>query len=204
MKTKTVIFVAALAFALTRQGPAQTYDTNNVAVPTFAGSGLWGYVNGVGQETMFNNPNVIVANSAGDLIVLDAGNFCLRKITTNGSVTSFAVLPDYGVDGVGSMTIDKAGIIWIAGSGGRLVRVTGGAQVSTVNLGGSLGWSPGGICADSANNIFVSDPSYHKIYRYRTNGVFELFAGSGNPGSQDGNGIFYFLYTSARFRGRRR
>jgi hypothetical protein len=34
----------------------------------------------------------------------------------------------------------------------------------------------------------------NKIYRWRTNGVVEVFAGSGNTGSADGNGIFSSFY----------
>jgi len=53
------------------------------------------------------------------------------------------------------------------------------------------------VCVDSANNIYFSDGQGNRIYRYRTTGVLEVFAGSGNQGSQDGNGIFTSFWSPA-------
>jgi hypothetical protein len=52
------------------QATAQIYDTNNEVVETFAGSGFSGYLDGIGQETMFDDPVSIVADSSGHLFVL--------------------------------------------------------------------------------------------------------------------------------------
>ncbi|MGH7954100.1 MAG: hypothetical protein ACREFE_19570 [Limisphaerales bacterium] len=62
MKRTTFIFTLAIATLLGWHGEAQTYDTNGDYVQTFAGSGFSGYFDGVGQLTMFNNPNAIVAD----------------------------------------------------------------------------------------------------------------------------------------------
>jgi sugar lactone lactonase YvrE len=43
---------------------------------------------------------------------------------------------------------------------------------------------------DSTNNVYISDSDGNKIYRYLTNGTLEVFVGSGNSGSMDGNGVF--------------
>src|SRR5207245_6116579 len=72
------------------QGRAQFYDTNGDYVQTFAGSGFSGYVDGVGQMTMFNNPSKIVSDSTGNLFVLDIANYRIRKITPDGTVSTFA------------------------------------------------------------------------------------------------------------------
>jgi len=46
--------------------------------------------------------------------------------------------------------------------------------------------------------LYISDYGALKIYRWRTNGVFEVFVGSGNGGFVDGNGIFTsFAYPTA-------
>lgn len=50
--------------------------------------------------------------------------------------------------------------------------------------------SVGGICVDSQNNLYLADSSANRIYRYQTNGTFEIFVGSGNLGAADGNWIF--------------
>lgn len=52
MKLKTIIAVSAIVGILSSRAGAQNYDTNNVVVQTFAGSGFSGYVDGVGQQTV--------------------------------------------------------------------------------------------------------------------------------------------------------
>ena len=70
MKLKTIITAIVITGIFGGRAGAQIYDTNNVVVQTFAGSGFSGYVDGVGQQTMFNNPNAIVADSRGNLFVV--------------------------------------------------------------------------------------------------------------------------------------
>src|SRR5258705_8074912 len=79
-----------LSSALCCRASAQTYDTNNIVVQTFAGSGFSGYVDGQGTQTMFNNPMAIVADSSSNLFVLDYANSRIRKITPDGTVSTFA------------------------------------------------------------------------------------------------------------------
>src|ERR1017187_8570921 len=90
MKNKTLIVLGAILVAFGWHVEAQTYDTNNEVVQTFAGSGFSGYLDGVGQLTMFNNPNAIVADSHSNLFVWDSGNYRIRKIAPDGTVTTFA------------------------------------------------------------------------------------------------------------------
>ena len=90
MKSRILITLVAIAAAFSWQVEAQTYDTNNVVVQTFAGSAFTGYVDGVGQLTMFNTPMAIVADSQGNLFVWDNGNNRIRKIAPDATVTTFA------------------------------------------------------------------------------------------------------------------
>src|ERR1035437_8789557 len=90
MKNKTLIVLGAIVVAFGWHVGAQTYDTNNEVVQTFAGSGFSGYLDGVGQLTIFNNPNAIVADSHSNLFVWDSTNYRIRKIAPDGTVTTFA------------------------------------------------------------------------------------------------------------------
>jgi ABC-type Fe3+ transport system permease subunit len=75
MKTKSVaVSIAIAAIFLVGPAQAQTYDTNNVMVSTFAGYGIPGYVDGQGLLTAFNNPTQIVSDTASNLYVWDNGN----------------------------------------------------------------------------------------------------------------------------------
>jgi hypothetical protein len=200
-----------LYFALLIAGNAcaQTYDTNNIVVQTFAGSGFSGWVDGVGTQTMFNGPQSVIADSQGNLFLLDTGNSCVRKITSDGTVSTFAGrgnggLPGYGTNvslpyfSSGSMAIDHSNTLWIAAYAccpPFLLRIGSDAHVTQMEPA-SLGLFKG-ICVDSANNVYVADSGSgtgNRIYRYRTNGIWEVFAGSGNSGSADGNGIFTSFY----------
>ena len=180
---------------------AQTYDTNNEVVQTFAGSGFSGYVDGVGQLTMFYSPNAIVADSHSNLFVWDSNNSRIRKIAPDGTVTTFAGggsnAQGTGTNvnlssGIGGLTIDRNDTLWAFTSQSfvRLYKITTGAVVSYTSF--NLGLTIMGACADSVGNIYFS--SGNKIYRYATNSVLSVFAGSGNSGYADGNGIFTSFY----------
>jgi len=71
MQTKPL---SALLFAFALSATAQTYDINKVVVSTFAGSGFYGYIDGQGVQTLFNQPVAMVADTVGNLYVMDAGN----------------------------------------------------------------------------------------------------------------------------------
>jgi sugar lactone lactonase YvrE len=189
----------------------QNYDTNNPVVQTFVGSGFYGYLDGQGTQTMFNNPVAVVADSSSNLFVLDTGNARIRKVTPNGNVSTFVgggfgALPGYGTNvslsqysfgAYATMVIDRDDTLWINAISGSayLLRIGSDGYVSRSNPGLSL---PGGLAVDSANNLYISDYGALKIFRFRTNGTLETFVGSGNGGSVDGNGIFTsFNYPTA-------
>ena len=196
MNLKPVIAIVAIQVALASESGAQTYDTNNVFVQTFAGSGFSGYVDGVGQQTMLHDPLKIVADSASNLFVLDFGNSRIRKITPDGAVSTFAgggtgSLPgsgtnvSLGLTYYSAMAIDRSNALWIPTSSGML-RIGSDAYATRTNLTGLTFTS--GVCVDSGNYIYYTGGN--QIYRWRADGVAEVFAGSGNQGSADGNGIF--------------
>ena len=177
-------------------GTAQIYDTNNPVVQTLAGSGFIGYLDGQGTQTMFNYPSKIVSDTYSNLFVVEFYSYVVRKISPDATVTPFAgggssPLPGYGTNvSIGSYApflsaaIDRSNAIWITTSSGYLLRVGSDGYVTKTNMAAFS--SQGAVCVDSTNNIYMT--AGNKIYRWRTNGVMEVFAGSGNPGSLDGNG----------------
>lgn len=89
------------------------------------------------------------------------------------------------------MTIDHRNALLLTVNQ-TLCRIGSDAYVSKTNLTGFNNDSH--VCVDSGNNVYYSDQQGNKIYRYRSDGVLEVFAGSGNQGSADGNGIFTSFY----------
>lgn len=200
MKAFTNGSLLMLALACCGRINAQIYETNNVAVQTFVGSGFYGWVDGQGMLTMFNNPTAVVADSSSNLFVLDSSNYRIRKVTPDGTVTTFIGGGQFGPPGYGTnvslqnysfraMIIDHSDVMWLtAGYSAALLRIGMDGLVQVVSLPGVS--DPAGVCVDSRDNLYLSDSAGNKIYRFRTNWVLEVFAGSGNPGSVDGNGIF--------------
>jgi hypothetical protein len=202
MRITGVISLAAIVALSRWPAGAQIYDTNNIVVQTFAGSGFAGYLDGQGTQTMFNQPMAIVADTSDNLFVLDHYNNRIRKIKPTGAISTFlgggGSLTGYGTNvSLGNlsfpMAIDHSNALWLVEyiySGGFSLLRAGSDGYVTMTIVNGANSSVGGLCADSANNIYFSDQEGNRIYRYRTNGVLEVFAGSGNQGSVDGNGVF--------------
>lgn len=107
------------------------------AVSTIAGlAGVWGSEDGTNSEARFFQPQGIVADSAGNLFVVDSGNQTIRKIFANGTnwiVTTVAGFPGNAgyADGVGEATQfyfpagiakDGAGHLYVADFGNNTIR----------------------------------------------------------------------------------
>lgn len=200
MKLLLKALFLVLLLCPTRTVLAQTYETNNVSVQTFVGSGFYGLLDGTGPFTMFNYPAAVVVDSASNFFVLDTYNYRIRKVTPAGVVTTFigggvAAVPGYGTNislgnyTLSSMAIDHANTLWVVPSyGNSLLKITPDGLVLPVTLPALN--AAGGVCCDSQNNLYVADNSANRIYRYWTNGTTEVFVGSGNPGASDGNWVF--------------
>ena len=64
--------------------------TSERLVTTFAGSGKDGSADGQGIAASFNEPLGLAIDNEGCLFVADAWNHLIRKITSEGLVTTFA------------------------------------------------------------------------------------------------------------------
>lgn len=176
-------------------------------VITLAGTGVLGSLDGPLSIATFNYPSSIVEDSQGNLFICDQSNHKIRKIDTNGDVTTFAGTGDGGfIDGAGNIarfyypdeiTIDTSDNIYVADYyNNRIRKITPLGIVSTV-AGGVVGdmdgvaslakfkW-PTGVCLDSNGNIFVTDYGNHKIKKIDTSGNVTTIAGS-VAGDENGN-----------------
>jgi sugar lactone lactonase YvrE len=66
-------------------------------VYTFAGSGKSGYKDGANKDAEFNNPSSVIVDKQDNLYVADTSNHVIRKINSNGDVTTYA--GSYSEDG---------------------------------------------------------------------------------------------------------
>jgi hypothetical protein len=188
-------------------------------VTTFAGtSGAWGNVDGTGAAANFAYPRSTDVDASGNIYVADADNYCIRKITSAGAVTTFAgSSAKYGTtDGTGAaagfrnpqgIAIDSTGNIYVADSSNNTIRkvTTNGVVTTFAGTAGASGTTDGtgvaarfagpiGLTLDSTGNLYVADTSNHTIRKITSAGVVTTFAGgAGLTGTTNGTG------TAARF-----
>ncbi|MES2386746.1 MAG: SMP-30/gluconolactonase/LRE family protein [Bacteroidota bacterium] len=177
-------------------------------VSTLAGATASGYTNGVGSAARFNNPAGITTGPDGNLYVTDYGNNCIRKVTPDGSVTTFAGDGSAGyADGAGTaakfnhpvaLAFDAAGTLFVSDEkNNRIRKILPNGTVSTV-AGSIAGFadgtsavamfnSPAGLAFDADGNLYVADVQNNRVRQITTDGTVSTFAGTGTGGNLNGS-----------------
>lgn len=180
----------------------------NGASSTLAGSGQPTFLDGKGTNASFNRPGGIAITASGDLYVADSYNNRIRKITADGTVTTFAGSGVAGpANGTGTtanfntptgIAIDAAGYIYVADSGNNLIRkISPLGEVSTLAGSGSLGSAngnttsatfnaPQNLTVDAGGNVYVTDMGNNLIRKITSSGDVTTYAGNGSAGGQNG------------------
>jgi len=157
--------------------------TSQAVVSTLAGlAGTTGTNDGAGSDARFNNPIGVAVDSNGNVYVGDSYNATIRKVTSEGLVTTIAGLYAGTNDGVGTnaqfngpqgVAVDSAGNVYVADSENYTIRkitpVGTNWVVSTIaGLAGNCGANdgtnsaarfcyPSDVAVDSAGNVYVAD-----------------------------------------------
>jgi uncharacterized repeat protein (TIGR01451 family) len=185
------------------------------AVTTFAGSattdgGGIGSADGTGRTARFNYPNG-VAVSGTTVYVADTYNHTIRKITSNGVVTTFAGAAGVrgSADGTSAqfqypfgVAADKAGNLYVADYLNSTIRKITSAGVVTTLAGtaGVIGSADGtgsaaqffypfAVAVDGAGNVYVADTNNYTVRKITPARVVTTLAGlAGNHDYRDGTG----------------
>jgi sugar lactone lactonase YvrE len=182
-------------------------------VTTLAGTpGRPGSGDGAGPAVRFNFPTGVAVDSAGNVYVADQLNNTIRKITTDGVVTTLAgTLAGGSADGTGAaasfsfptdVAVDGAGNVYVADQFNNTLRKVTAAGVVTT-LAGTAGMSgtadgtgpaarfnsPTGVAVDSTGNVYVADQNNYTLRKVTAAGVVTTLAGTaGMFGTADGTG----------------
>ncbi|WP_323755789.1 putative Ig domain-containing protein [Roseivirga sp.] len=179
--------------------------TSKGEIFTLAGSEP-GYADGQGADAKFSNPLGSAIDQEGNLIVADAGNHLIRKITPSGLVTTLAGSTRGYSDGSSDLSqfssptdvaIDKSGNIYIVDSGNNRIRKIDQSGNVTTFAGSSAGYADGlgqsaqfkyplFLAIDPSNNLYVTDRFNDKVRKIDASGNVSTIAGS-TSGFNDGS-----------------
>ena len=191
-------------------------DTNGT-ITTFAGTGASGYSGdgSLATSAQLKNPSSVYFDLVGNLYIADSSNYRVRKVSTNGTITTIAgtgVAGDSGDGGLATaaqldfpfgMTLDLAGNLYITDFvRHRIRKVNTNGIITTIAGTGVAGDSgdegpatsaqinnPSSVCFDSAGNLYIADRSNNRIRKVDTNGTITTFAGTGAPGYSGDGGL---------------
>jgi len=212
------ISALALLVVTINQGLAQsTYEPYTFT--TLAGGGRFTSPDVPGSPAQFSGPNGVAVDDAGDVYVADTFGHVIRKVSSDGTVTTLAGVAGQpgNVDGTGSsahfyfpidVAVDPAGNVYVAEGGHIIRKVTRDGVVTTLaglayQSGSADGtgsaarfFEPHSITVDSAGIVYVADFFNSTIRKITQEGVVTTVAGrAGVVGSANGtNGAarFYF------------
>jgi RHS repeat-associated protein len=183
--------------------------TSAGVISTYAGDGTQGYSGDTGAATAaeLNEPADVAVDSSGNLYIADAGNSVIRKVSSGGTITTYAGNGTYGDSGIpgpatsaelaapDGVATDSSGDLFIADAGNDLVdKVVPAGTISVVAGGGSGGLgglatsasiTPEDVKVDGSGDLFIPDgrgvlevsASTQDINRISGGGTYNNFAG---------------------------
>ncbi|MGZ4963735.1 MAG: NHL domain-containing protein, partial [Limisphaerales bacterium] len=131
-------------------------------ITTIAGNGNHGFLGDGGPATSATlyNPIGLAVDSNGALYIEDSQNYRIRKVNTNGIISTFA--------GNGTTTF-------------------GGDGIAATNTGlRVMNWEP--LAIDNSGNLLIPEDGNYRVRRVSANGIITTVAGNGSVGDAGDGG----------------
>ncbi len=189
---------------------ACTKKSNSPQVTTFAGNGTMSFADGNATDASFSNLMGLAADSAGNIYVADSRNNRIRKISSDGTVTTIAGSgKDGSTDGKGAsasfffpvaVAAGANGNVYVADTHNSLIRKIAPDRMVTTLLGRNQPVkkdlsdslqkldNPYGIAVDKDGTIYFTDWAKDLVCKISPDGKLSEIAGDGSPGAEDGVG----------------
>ena len=176
-------------------------------ITTVAGNGnaLFQGDGGPAIQASLNHPAGLLVDGVGNLLIADANNNRIRKVDSQGIITTIAGTNFAGFAGDGGPAVnarlsvptaiasDGAGNLFIADSGnGRVRKVDPQGIITTVAGKGGTGYSPDGtvatnatfgilqsVACDAQGSVFIADYQYNRVRKIRPDGTLATAVGDG-------------------------
>ncbi|GAA1879896.1 RICIN domain-containing protein [Streptantibioticus ferralitis] len=196
---------------------AEATDGEHSAPPirTVAGTGGAGFKgdNGPAVSAELNRPYGIAVDSTGTVYFSDYNNHVVRKITTDGKISTVAGTGASGfsgdngpavsaqLNGPREVAVDSTGTLYIADAENHRVRKVTDGKISTVAGTGTEGFSgddglataaelnyPYGIAVDSTGTLYIADTENHRVRKVTADGKISTVAGTVSAGPKGDGG----------------
>ena len=189
--------------------------TPDGTISTVAGTGNFGFSGDGGPaiNAALNHPDGVAVDASGNLYIADNFNARIRKVTSNGTISTIAGTGSVAFTGDGGpaasatlslitgVAVDTFGNVFIADSVNERIRkinpagiissFVGNGRFRFVGDGGpatsaALNY-PSSVAADTSGNVFFTDPFNARIRKVTPAGIISTVAGDGAGGfSGDG------------------
>jgi sugar lactone lactonase YvrE len=185
------------------------------SITTVAGTGKLGFSGDGGKATaaQLNYPEGVAVDSRGNVYIAEAVNFRVRKVSRDGTITTFAGTGKPGFSGDGGpasaaqlnhpygVAVDTRGNLYIADYNNfRVRKVTPAGTITTFAGSGyplpsgnggpaakaGLG-APQAVATDTRGNVYIAETGHQRVLKVTPDGTIATIAGSGKLGfSGDG------------------
>ena len=184
-------------------------------ISTVVGTTVGGYGGDGGPATMAKllGANSVLPDANGNLYIADTYNNSIRKVNSNGIISTIAGTTISGFSGDNSSAInarlnlpfnialDASGNLYIADANNHRIRkVSTSGIITTIvgtgiaGFGGDCGAAtsaqinfPTGIAVDAADNLYIVDSRNHRIRKVTPWGIVSTIAGTGTVGYSGNN-----------------
>ena len=204
--------VLSLAVAMAADPPGRPGAAESdvaYTISTVAGNGEAGFAGDGGPATKacLNRPCAVAVDAAGNLFIADYGNSRIRKVSSDGVISTLAGNGEPGYDGDGGpatrarlkgpygVQVDKAGNVYIADQqNNRIRKVATDGTITTVAGNGQRGFSGDGGPATEAKlagpndmlpggdgELIIADSGNGRLRRVDAKGIITTIAGTGEP-----------------------
>jgi sugar lactone lactonase YvrE len=176
-------------------------------ISTVAGTGRAGFSGDGAPATAaeLDRPYGVAVDGAGCVYIADHNNHRIRRITPDGTISTFAGTGEPGSEGDGAdagsaqlkephaVVVDGTGALYIADAGNhRVRRVAPDGTISTVAGTGQEGFGgdggaaeaaqlncPAAVALDSAGCLYIGDQYNHRVRKVAADGTITTVAGTG-------------------------
>ncbi|MES2924052.1 MAG: choice-of-anchor Q domain-containing protein [Verrucomicrobiota bacterium] len=196
-------FDQPVGLAMSASGTLFVADSNNHCiraidstgeVVTYSGLGAMGFTDGIATAARFNSPAGLAIDSQGVLYVADSNNHRIRKVATDGSVSTLA---GTGVAGTANGAVaqfnspvgiarDSSGFLYVTETNSQAIRKIAPDGFTSVFASGFS--SPTGLAVGVGGLLYVADKGNHRIRSVSPGGVVTTVAGTGISGTANGFG----------------